>query len=396
VRGRGEERKERARRGLRRVRARLLTNSVCVRVCDSIANRLAVMQKQDEKEDEMAVDWQGRNRLVESGPDQGLQGWLKNRADENAGWYGESEPEGEIMREMATMRERIVALEQDRSDLEHKLLHAHAHAQMLSAAGATQHDAEAHDVVEDLCEQLLDQRIQVLRCLHVVRDMSISLSRAYAPGCGDVLEAQVGTRSDWDRAFASALGLLLDAREEWKQAGAGGEDGDENEIEEKRRKRDDERPQSPIARPRQAPHTSDLAWWGREQRFGVWLEGEVRGGVLACEQDLVSRLCAAENACKAMREEREREQQELAAALSDLSERDKELAEALGALGDLQHRNRLLLQKLDEVGEGACDKDKVRVFALEASLVALNASLLSYQVLASPTVARSHSHSHSE
>ena len=132
--------------------------------------------------------------------------------------------------DLALLRSTVAKLEQDRARLERQLVHAETQRLAEDAAAATRHDAEAHGVVEDLCEQLLHERLERLCCLEIVRDLSQALSPEVAGECsGDERAASLGLRA-WDRALERARRVLKDACDEWDAArgeveqGEGGEE----------------------------------------------------------------------------------------------------------------------------------------------------------------------------
>ena len=133
--------------------------------------------------------------------------------------------------DVVLLKAAVAQLEDDRARLANQLVRVEMQQLSEAVATATCGDMEAHAVVEELCEQLLHERLQRLRCLEIVRDLSNSLSPAGATG------AAKGRQ--WDRALAKVHCVLQDACDEWDAAradeeedqqadwGAGGKKGEE-------------------------------------------------------------------------------------------------------------------------------------------------------------------------
>ena len=124
--------------------------------------------------------------------------------------------------DVAVLRTALAEVKRDRTRLEHMLLRAEMQQLAESAAAETKHDREAHAVVEDLCEQLLHERIQRLRCLEIVRDLCSSL-RAEDSEMAETCEFRSG--GEWDQALGRARCVLQDACDEWDAARGAGGDG---------------------------------------------------------------------------------------------------------------------------------------------------------------------------
>ena len=125
-------------------------------------------------------------------------------------------PGTETTRE-ARLRQELKQGLADRARLEDRLVRAEMRALGAEVVGKTQHDAEAHEVVEDLCQQLLHERLQRLLCLEVVRDLSASLS----PWEG----GRAGQTEVLDAALGRARRMLQEACDEWEAALGGGAEG---------------------------------------------------------------------------------------------------------------------------------------------------------------------------
>lgn len=134
--------------------------------------------------------------------------------------HEDSDPSSQA-NDVSTLQAMLAEVKMDRTRLEHMLVRAEMQQLGEKAAAETKHDEEAHAVVEDLCEQLLHERLQRLRCLEIVRDLCYSL------GAGDE-NLQTGEwhkSGDWDQALGQARCLLQDACDEWDAArGAGSEE----------------------------------------------------------------------------------------------------------------------------------------------------------------------------
>ena len=122
---------------------------------------------------------------------------------------------------VSMLRNMLAKVKMDRARLEHMLVRTEMQKLGENAAAETKHDREAHAVVEDLCEQLLHERLQRLRCLEVVRDLSCSLAT------GDAENTQAGEWHEagkWDQALGRARCTLQDACDEWDAARGAGDD----------------------------------------------------------------------------------------------------------------------------------------------------------------------------
>ena len=127
---------------------------------------------------------------------------------------------------LALLRSTVAKLEQDRARLERQLVHAETQRLAEDAAAATRHDAEAHGVVEELCEQLLHERLERLCCLEIVRDLSQAVSPVAAgESVGDERATSPCLRA-WDRALERARRVLKDACDEWDAARGEAEQGE--------------------------------------------------------------------------------------------------------------------------------------------------------------------------
>ena len=122
------------------------------------------------------------------------------------------------------LQAQVTKLQSERARLEHMLVCAEAAELKQKSATATRQDAEAHEVVDELCEQLLQERVERLRCLEIVRALCQSLSPRGREG--DTCE-QAGNKDGqdaaahfaaWDAALARARCVLQDACDEWDRA----------------------------------------------------------------------------------------------------------------------------------------------------------------------------------
>lgn len=358
-----------------------------------------------------------------------------------------NEREGEDYLDL--LRSSVAKLLQDRARLERQLVHAETQQLVEDAAAATRHDAEAHGVVEELCEQLLHERLERLCCLEIVRDLSQALSTE-AAGEGEARtgdeRATSGCLRAWDKALERARRVLQDACDEWDaaRAGEGGGEGSED---------DGEGPRGPgVWRSRDPGQTFSESVKGEvvlEARHAEMVQALARARA-RCRQavlrgDKLERTVLTTRAeCAKYREETraardllvdvERRQRQREAEIDKLQEQVRAGKEAQEALSVLEltvnardkesrqleqqvqdretanaqlHREladtrnevqQLLLQKselqqrLKYRTPGAAEREAAaavaaeagaaadqRVFGLQASVVALNASLLSYQ-----------------
>ena len=125
---------------------------------------------------------------------------------------------------LSRLQAQVTKLQSERARLEHMLVCAEAAELKQKSAMATRQDAEAHEVVDELCEQLLQERVERLRCLEIVRALCQSLSPRGREG--DTCE-QAGNKDGqdaaahfaaWDAALARARCVLQDACDEWDRA----------------------------------------------------------------------------------------------------------------------------------------------------------------------------------
>jgi hypothetical protein len=136
---------------------------------------------------------------------------------------------------LSRLQAQVTKLQSERVRLEHMLVCAEAAELKQNSATATRQDAEAHEVVDELCEQLLQERVERLRCLEIVRALCQSLSprdREGDPcehsGNEDGQDAAAHFAA-WDAALARARSVLQDACDEWDRARGEVEEGSGSE-----------------------------------------------------------------------------------------------------------------------------------------------------------------------
>jgi hypothetical protein len=348
--------------------------------------------------------------------------------------------------DLALLRSSVAKLAQDRARLERQLVHAETQQLVEDAAAATRHDAEAHGVVEELCEQLLHERLERLCCLEIVRDLSQALSTE-AAGEGEARtgdeRATSGCLRAWDKALERARRVLQDACDEWDAArvGEGGGEGSEDDGEGPRgpgawRWRDPGQTFSESvkgevvlearhaemvqalararARCRQAVLRGDklertvlttraeCAKYRHETRAARDLLVDVERRQRQCEaevDELQEQVRAGKEAQEALSvleltaNARDKESRQLEQQVQDgetaNAQLHRELADARNEVQQLLLQKSELQQRLQHRTPGAAVReaaaaeagaaDDQRVFGLQASIVALNASLLSYQ-----------------